>query len=77
MKPKKGRIIKHHKVEITGSVLLEIDTTAVSESTGHAGHPAQARIIEQHADRAILEVTCGCGQVVRIQCDYAKSAVAS
>ena len=73
----RGRIIKRDNIEITGSILLEMDATALPEPHDHADHPARVRVAEQHADRAILEVTCGCGRVIQIQCDYANSTVMS
>jgi hypothetical protein len=36
-----------------------------------AGGTPQAKVVENTADYAILEVICGCGQTLYIQCNYA------
>jgi hypothetical protein len=44
------------------------------DQTPPATQPAQARIIEQAGGICVIEVTCGCGQVVHLQCFVDPSA---
>ena len=38
--------------------------------TNPSTSPAQARVIENHADYAIIELTCSCGCVTNLRCNY-------
>lgn len=68
-----GRILKSDDVELEGRYLLDV----APESTG--GEPqlksapvaaVQARILENHPEYAIIEVTCSCGRKVCLKCKY-------
>jgi hypothetical protein len=70
-----GRILKGQDVELQGQYRLEAGQVASSKTvsspaqTGSA--PKQARIIENHPDYVVLEVTCSCGTKMVLRCEYA------
>ena len=70
-----GQILKSDKVELEGRYLLELVQehfeTDQPQQTNDASAAPQARIIENHADHAIIEVVCCCGEKVNLRCDYA------
>lgn len=77
MLPKRVQVLKHHQVEVTGSVSLLPGTRmpvggALPRAAGPAcGLPQQARIVESNSEYAIIEVVCSCGGKSHIQCNYA------
>ncbi len=70
-----GHILKSDDVELEGLYHLGLvqDEFERSESmqTDAVAVPPQARIIENHADHAVIEVVCSCGTKVHLRCDYA------
>ena len=69
-----GRVIKKTQVRMTGTRRLEPGHNAsqtCDESTGEAPAPAVARIVDAGPDGALIEITCPCGQVSYVRCDYA------
>jgi hypothetical protein len=78
MLPKRVQVLKHHQVEVSGSLCLQPSGTASvrSSATAKAGAPAagqpqQARVVESNSEYAIIEVICSCGGKSHIQCNYA------
>lgn len=70
-----GRILKGQDVELQGQYRLEagqVTPPKPEPSPAQAG-PAvkQARIIENHPDYVVLEVTCSCGAKMVLRCKYA------
>ncbi|MCP4376522.1 MAG: hypothetical protein GY794_10170 [bacterium] len=63
-----GRILKRSKVAMSGPRRLNVSGSAAG---GSSSVPVQGRIIEQNADGAVVEVTCGCGNVFQLHCAYA------
>jgi hypothetical protein len=70
-----GRILKSKDVELQGQFLLE---PAPAKGAGAGPAPAQthpvpkeARILENHPEYAVIEVTCSCGEKMVLQCRYA------
>ncbi len=65
-----GRVIKKTQVRMAGSRSLEPagDTPL---PCGDAPAQAGARIVETADDGALIEVTCSCGRVTYVRCDYA------
>jgi hypothetical protein len=70
-----GHIIKSGDVELDGQYHLglvqgECEASNPAQTNGVTAAP-QARIIENHADHAVIEVACSCGAKVHLRCDYA------
>lgn len=66
-------VLKNNQVQLAGSRQLHIDAGLGTESTKpqHDSKPARIRIAETDAEFALLEVTCSCGQVTLVRCEYA------
>lgn len=71
-----AKIFRHDQVDVSGSVALHGSGQATAtkpapkvESVPES-HGVQARVIEQHADASVLEVTCACGEVIQIRCEH-------
>ncbi len=72
-----GRIIKSDHVELEGQYHLglvqdEVEGCEPAQTTAVSAAP-QARIVENHPDHAVIEVTCSCGAKVSLKCEYAGS----
>jgi len=68
-----GNILKSTDVEVTGRFLLEIQALlATSQSEKHAapGVP-EVRVVENHPEFGVLEITCACGRKSYVKCEYA------
>jgi hypothetical protein len=68
-----GHVLKANQVRLEEPLRLSIDGTGMP---GHAGShqpgmQARIRIAQSHPEFAVLEVTCACGQVIHVRCDYA------
>ncbi|HUT30641.1 MAG TPA: hypothetical protein VMX13_12675 [Sedimentisphaerales bacterium] len=66
-----GRILKGSEVRLEGRFLLNVAEAApgLSKQTRTASAPA-VRIIENHPEFAVVEVTCSCGTKTNLRCDY-------
>ncbi len=65
-----GRILKRQDVELQGQYRLDVGRAGCSPSeTGSV--PKQARILENHPQYAVIEVTCSCGARMILRCEYA------
>jgi hypothetical protein len=77
MLPKRVQVLKHHRVQVSGSVCLSpVGGAARTGSPPRAGAsrapmPQQARVVESNSEYAIIEVTCSCGSKTHVQCNYA------
>jgi hypothetical protein len=72
-------VLKHQQIKTAGRCRLPIrmpGTSAGPSAVRPAGGSAapQVKLVENTADYAILEVICGCGQSLFIQCQYAAPA---
>ncbi|UCG46220.1 MAG: hypothetical protein JSU94_12020 [Phycisphaerales bacterium] len=68
-----GNILKSTDVEMTGRFLLEIQAlppSSQSEKLPAPGIP-EARIVENHPEFVVLEITCACGRKSYVKCEYA------
>ena len=68
-----GHVLKANRVRLEEPLRLSIDGTGTA---GHAGShrpgtPSRVRIAQSNAEFAVLEVTCACGKVIHVRCDYA------
>jgi hypothetical protein len=65
-------ILKADEVAFENPLHLDLDPAVRS---GHAEAPRgladpSVRIAENHADYAVIEVTCACGKTTYIRCEY-------
>lgn len=60
-------IIRKQSVEMCGPKRLD---AAAATATSEPVAEVAARIVEQHDDFAVIEVTCSCGRTVQIRCGY-------
>jgi len=78
--PKTTRhVLKADEVALEGPHQLSIDPAATPGGTGTrvaAGAP-KAHIVENHADHAVIEVTCPCGRTTQVRCEYTAAAAPS
>lgn len=66
-----GRVLKAEDVRLQGTYHLNFGQSGgVPAATGNAAVGPRVRMIEQHADYAVIEVTCGCGTTSRVRCEY-------
>ena len=70
-----AKIIKHHQVDVTGRFQLQNagqSNGSVKSGTieADAGDGSQVRLLEEHEQTSILEVTCSCGHVILIRCEH-------
>ena len=65
------RILKADEVTFNDPLPLDLES-----ARSHDGPPPdlsarpQVRITQNHAQYAVLEVTCSCGQKIHVRCDY-------
>jgi hypothetical protein len=70
-----GRVLRSGNVKLDGRYQLEVigapagGSRNITRSAGQA--PPKVRIIRKESDFAIIEVACGCGEVIQIRCNYA------
>jgi hypothetical protein len=65
-------ILKSNNVKLEGRFHLDVGR-GVSSSENERNTisaPAQVRIVENHPEFAVMEVTCGCGSKTHIRCEY-------
>jgi len=63
-----GRILKSEEVKLEGRIQLN---AARPRSSTRPRRAAQARIVENHPEFAIIEITCCCGARTYLRCEYA------
>ena len=69
-----GRILKSKDVILDGQYHLDIKKIEVAgvkpQEEKKPSVPVRVRILENHSEYAVLEVTCVCGTRVCLRCDY-------
>jgi hypothetical protein len=73
-----GHVLKANRVQLGAPVRLSIDGTDTPTHAGsrRPGIQPRVRIVESNAQFAVLEVTCACGAVTHVRCEYqARNAV--
>ncbi|MDD5011720.1 MAG: hypothetical protein PHQ00_06315 [Phycisphaerae bacterium] len=70
-----GRILKGSEVKLEGSYCLDAGPSAAAAVKERNANPlpAQANIVENHPEYALIEVICGCGAKTLIKCEYVNS----
>jgi len=68
-----GRILKSEDVKLEGRFILDIAQvgTNLPKQKSAVSAPPQVRILESHAEYAVIEVTCSCGTKMCLRCEYA------
>ena len=70
-----GRILKSDDVTLEGQYHLDVAQAELAggEPQHRSAAPAapQARILENHPEYAVIEVTCSCGTRMCLRCEYA------
>ncbi len=67
-----GRILKSDDVKLEGRFHLDLAQAkpARPQQAGAALAVPQARIVENHPEYAVIEVTCSCGTGMCLRCEY-------
>lgn len=67
-----GHILKSNNVKLEGRFRLDAGQDAPNSSNKRnvTLTSAQVRIVENHPEFAVMEVTCGCGAKIHIRCEY-------
>jgi hypothetical protein len=72
-----GRILKSEEVEFDGRYYFGPGSTEIAgagpQQKNVAVAPAQVRILQEHSQYTVLEVTCICGQKMHLRCEYASA----
>ena len=75
MEKTSGQILKGNCVKMEGQFRLGTEQTPTG--SGNIPNPtstaAQASIVQNDAECAVVEVTCCCGTKTHIRCEYAKT----
>jgi len=68
-----GRILKSNDVKLEGQFHLEVTNAGlqVPKTQAAASSEPQVRVLENHPQYAVIEVTCGCGRKMSLKCEYA------
>jgi hypothetical protein len=67
-----GHILKADNVKLEGQLHLDLwnAQAATPKEKGAASSASQARVVENHEEFALLEVTCSCGNKIYLKCEY-------
>lgn len=70
-------VLKNDQVQFAGSFQLNTDAATAAKPAGPqpGSKPVRARIAETGPEFALVEVTCACGQVTFVRCEYAADAM--
>jgi len=65
-------ILKAAEVRVDAPLRLSLDPAATPscETSRSAAAASSVRIVQNHPDYAVIEVTCSCGRTTSIRCDY-------
>jgi hypothetical protein len=65
-------VLKAAEVALNGPLQLGIDPVAASPCIGPRSAPvgSTVRLVQNHAEYAIIEITCPCGRSTQVRCDY-------
>lgn len=69
------RILKSENIKLEGRFQLDIGQaeSGLPKQTIPASSPPQVRMVENHPDYAVIEVTCSCGSKISVRCDYSEA----
>ena len=68
-----GRILKGREVKLEGKLTLDITRaeTGQPRQSGTALAEPQVRIVENHPEFTVIEITCTCGTGMCLRCEHA------
>lgn len=68
-----GRILKSEDFKLEGQFHLDIAprSSDLPKQTVTATSEPKIRILENHPEYAVIEVTCSCGTKISVRCEYA------
>ena len=70
-----GHILKGEEVKLEGQFHLEVAQAGSAPQEPKQNRTAlsapQARIVQNHPEFAVIEVTCSCGTKMNLKCEYA------
>jgi hypothetical protein len=71
-----GRILKSNDVKLEGQFHLEVTSNGshMPEPQAAASLEPHVRVLENHPQYAVIEVTCGCGRKMSLKCEYATAS---
>lgn len=76
MKRDTAKILRESDIEVNGSLQLSCPSAARVTSSqspiNHIGTKPQVRIVEKTNEFAVIQVTCSCGKITNIKCEYAQ-----
>ena len=77
MRNTSGRILKGADVKLEGHFTLDIMQTEAESSklTSTALVEPQVRVVESESDFSVIEITCSCGESMRLKCEYAGNKI--
>jgi hypothetical protein len=66
-------VLKADEVMLDGALRLGVDpvTPPGGKRPPTAAPAASVRIVENHPEYAVIEVTCSCGKTTHVRCEYA------
>ncbi len=73
-----GHVLKGNRVRLEEPLRLSIDGMETPGRAGscQSGTQPRVRVAQNHPEFALLEVTCACGKVIHVRCEYATAAQA-
>ena len=71
-----GRILKSNDVKLEGQFHLDAANVGLDSPKQQVTplSAPQVRILENHPEYAVIEVTCSCGTKMSLKCEYAGAA---
>jgi hypothetical protein len=74
-----GRILKSENIKLEGRFHLDIAQagSCLPKRTIAAASEPKVRMLENHPDYAIIEVTCSCGSKISVKCEYAEASASA
>ncbi|UCC23584.1 MAG: hypothetical protein JSW23_05895 [Planctomycetota bacterium] len=68
-----ARILRADSVKVEGRLSLDLTQAhpQLPRAAGAASAQPQVRILENHPDFAVIEITCSCGAKTNLRCEYA------
>jgi len=75
MADKVSRVLKKDEVTVEGQRHLDVAGSRTNMQQGRvaAASAAQARVVENSSEFAVIEVTCSCGKKTHLKCLYANT----
>ena len=62
-------VLKQHEVRMGGVTNVGQPVPNIKSGTGPRNASPQAKLIQQTGNQALIEVTCGCGRQILLQCE--------